>query len=216
MLIYVWAQEQQKDNKKSKYLKPQREYRQESKAQKEIFDDTAALSGIEEESLSKELASKAVLASENGDSAEQQEVSENDCTGDQVNTDDQKNSEEPSQRNYEILPDKASSSDSPRATEQNTDEPSPGHSDSHVLHVHTNRTEFKQQDMLVPWQLKKPRNQSSAGTGTGDGTSNQTFHRFYHVFQQGELEALCSSVSGCVVERSYYDQGNWCIVLQKR
>ena len=76
------------------------------------------------------------------------------------------------------------------------------------LPVHVNRTEFKQQDLLVPWQLKGKKEVEKERTGN-------TFHRFYHVFKKGELESLCSKVQDCKVIHSYYDQGNWAVVLQK-
>jgi hypothetical protein len=76
--------------------------------------------------------------------------------------------------------------------------------DKKELAVHKNRTQFQQQDLLVPWEL---RGQS--------GPEKQVFHRFYHVFQHGELEKLCGQVAGCEVLNSYYDQGNWAVVLQK-
>lgn len=41
------------------------------------------------------------------------------------------------------------------------------------------------------------------------------FHRYYHVFQQGELEQLCVQVAGVRVQSSYHDQGNWCVILEK-
>ncbi|XP_077397142.1 tRNA (carboxymethyluridine(34)-5-O)-methyltransferase alkbh8 isoform X1 [Festucalex cinctus] len=41
------------------------------------------------------------------------------------------------------------------------------------------------------------------------------FHRYYHVFQQGELEQLCMQVEGVKVQSSYHDQGNWCVILEK-
>ncbi|XP_016839158.1 alkylated DNA repair protein alkB homolog 8 isoform X1 [Nasonia vitripennis] len=68
-----------------------------------------------------------------------------------------------------------------------------------TLPVHENRTEFTHSDMLVPWKRK----------GGGD------FLRFYHVFESGELEELCSDVPDTEIERVYYDQGNWCVVLRK-
>lgn len=68
-----------------------------------------------------------------------------------------------------------------------------------TLPVHENRTEFTYRDNLVPWKRK------------GGGT----FLRFYHVFESGELEALCSTLP-VNIEKSYYDQGNWCIILEKR
>ncbi|KAK1900289.1 Alkylated DNA repair protein alkB like 8 [Dissostichus eleginoides] len=41
------------------------------------------------------------------------------------------------------------------------------------------------------------------------------FHRYYHVFQQGELEQLCAQQAGVTVQSSYHDQGNWCVILEK-
>ncbi|XP_055700460.1 alkylated DNA repair protein alkB homolog 8 [Phlebotomus papatasi] len=71
------------------------------------------------------------------------------------------------------------------------------------LPIHTNRTQFLHRDILVPWKLK-------------DGSDNpKTFLRFYHVFEEGELEELCSKVNGIRVIQSYYDQGNWCAIFEK-
>ncbi|XP_043199830.1 alkylated DNA repair protein alkB homolog 8-like [Amphibalanus amphitrite] len=76
------------------------------------------------------------------------------------------------------------------------------------LPVHTNRTEFKQQDMLVPWKLR------SGGRGGGDG-GEEVHHRFYHVYRSGELEEDVQAAGGLSVLESYHDQGNWCVMLQK-
>ncbi|XP_040903307.1 alkylated DNA repair protein alkB homolog 8 [Toxotes jaculatrix] len=163
------------------------------------------------------------------------------------------------------------------------------------LSVHTNRTAFNTQDLLVPWHLKEGKRQgeeesgesgkkdkrkdkskktssnscspsslssetrldcnsdpnssfdSSMSLGSGLDTSDAThssdskpspngdtaqtsscalksesesspapvFHRYYHVFQQGELEQLCGQVDGVKVQSSYHDQGNWCVILEK-
>ncbi|XP_056140011.1 alkylated DNA repair protein alkB homolog 8 isoform X2 [Lampris incognitus] len=153
-----------------------------------------------------------------------------------------------------------------------------------TVSVHTNRTPFNSQDLLVPWHLKEGKaagvgkaansgkekmkgesqmtsdNSSSSaqvsathslspdsktkfspGLGSNqdtsprsdavqasspqeskpksgaDGGSNpaSVFHRYYHVFQQGELEQLCDQVPGVKVQSSYHDQGNWCVILVK-
>lgn len=79
------------------------------------------------------------------------------------------------------------------------------------LEVHVNRTEFKQQDVLVPWQLKNKNIVQKEDVNS----SPETFHRFYHVFHKGELEVLCESTGLCKVVESYYDQGNWAVVLER-
>lgn len=145
------------------------------------------------------------------------------------------------------------------------------------LSVHTNRTAFNTQDLLVPWHLKdgkrrgdgesdeaskrdkstekskktsgnscslsnassKTESESNHDPNRGldaseakpgaddDAASSSTvkcvsesgpvpvFHRYYHVFQQGELEQMCGQVAGVQVQSSYHDQGNWCVILEK-
>uniref|UniRef100_A0A8B9QJ03 tRNA (carboxymethyluridine(34)-5-O)-methyltransferase ALKBH8 n=1 Tax=Apteryx owenii TaxID=8824 RepID=A0A8B9QJ03_APTOW len=91
------------------------------------------------------------------------------------------------------------------------------------LPVHTNRTSFHSQDLLVPWHLKsdtKKKGESAdilsfpAGSKESQELS-PVFHRYYHVFCEGELEAACRSLDCVRVQKSYYDQGNWCVVLEK-
>ncbi|KAF2879487.1 hypothetical protein ILUMI_26682 [Ignelater luminosus] len=76
------------------------------------------------------------------------------------------------------------------------------------LPVHTNRTQFQHQDVLVPWKLKN-------GQKENDENENKLFLRFYHVFQEGELDELCKKLNNIEIIKSYYDQGNWCILLKK-
>ncbi|NXO52968.1 ALKB8 protein, partial [Aramus guarauna] len=91
------------------------------------------------------------------------------------------------------------------------------------LPVHTNRTSFHSQDLLVPWHLKgstKKKGESGDTVSFPAGSQEQqelspVFHRYYHVFCEGELEAACRSLDGVRVQKSYYDQGNWCVVLEK-
>uniref|UniRef100_A0AAQ5XQN2 Fe2OG dioxygenase domain-containing protein n=1 Tax=Amphiprion ocellaris TaxID=80972 RepID=A0AAQ5XQN2_AMPOC len=94
------------------------------------------------------------------------------------------------------------------------------------LSVHTNRTAFNTQDLLVPWHLKEGKKRGDEESGdrfepsgsrldTSDSSPAPVFHRYYHVFQQGELEQLCAQVNGVKVQSSYHDQGNWCVILQK-
>ncbi|XP_016147888.1 alkylated DNA repair protein alkB homolog 8 isoform X4 [Sinocyclocheilus grahami] len=106
------------------------------------------------------------------------------------------------------------SSDMKCTEEQNVTQPR--------IHIHTNRTAFLSQDLLVPWHLKcNVDKNKGAGSGSTNGPLENTsqgpvFHRYYHVFQQGELEEMCCcGVTGVKVLRSYHDQGNWCVELEK-
>ena len=67
------------------------------------------------------------------------------------------------------------------------------------LPVHKNRTNFTHSDMLVPWKKE-----------------NDQFHRFYHVFDEGELEKLINDIQPKVeIISSFFDQGNWCVIFQR-
>ncbi|XP_034477266.1 alkylated DNA repair protein alkB homolog 8 [Drosophila innubila] len=70
------------------------------------------------------------------------------------------------------------------------------------LPVHTNRTEFQQQDVYVPWKTKDEQ--------------RTTFLRYYHVFEEHELEQLVSQLPDVVLRRSYYDQGNHCVIFERK
>lgn len=82
------------------------------------------------------------------------------------------------------------------------------------LPIHTNRTQFVHQDILVPWKLKKGGGSSETNT-TKAVAPDETFLRFYHVFEEHELECLCGEVDDIQVIKSYYDQGNWCVIFER-
>jgi len=106
---------------------------------------------------------------------------------------------------------------------------SPTAGDIPNLPIHINGTAFKAQDVLVPWHLKKnPKvaehrdeelmadSSTAAATEEPSGVKNpQILHRYYHTFVSGELQRLCELVAGVQVVDSYYDQGNWCVIIER-
>ena len=68
------------------------------------------------------------------------------------------------------------------------------------LPVHVNRTPFEAQDVLVPWCNKK---------------QAETHNRFYHVFKEKELIELVHTIPNAKVKESWYDKGNWCVIIEK-
>jgi tRNA (uracil-5-)-methyltransferase TRM9 len=66
---------------------------------------------------------------------------------------------------------------------------------------------FEQQDTLVPWHL---RTASSGNTDVG------LYHRFYHVYKQGELDQLFLQAEPTVdIVNSQFDNDNWYVAVQK-
>lgn len=44
--------------------------------------------------------------------------------------------------------------------------------------------------------------------------TDSTLLRYYHVFEEGELDELCKEV-GFEIEDNFYEEGNWCVVCKK-
>lgn len=83
------------------------------------------------------------------------------------------------------------------------------------LVVHTNKTHFEQQDVLVPWHLKNKERQKSASHDKKENQTATVYHRFYHVYKCEELENDWKTVGGVEIIKNYYDNGNWCTVVRK-
>ncbi|KAL4707467.1 hypothetical protein ACJJTC_000111 [Scirpophaga incertulas] len=77
------------------------------------------------------------------------------------------------------------------------------------LPVHENRTEFQHNDLLVPWKLRRVKRDKTLSAQPED-----TLLRYYHVFEEGELDDLCKQLP-LEVEKSFYEEGNWCVVCKK-
>ncbi|XP_038213540.1 alkylated DNA repair protein alkB homolog 8 isoform X2 [Zerene cesonia] len=76
------------------------------------------------------------------------------------------------------------------------------------LPVHENRTQFQHSDLLVPWKLRQINDKKLSNE------TNATFLRYYHVFEKGELDKLCD-LPDLVIEDSFYEEGNWCVICKK-
>lgn len=75
------------------------------------------------------------------------------------------------------------------------------------LPVHTNRTQFHHTNLLVPWKLKDKEISEE---------KQKVFLRYYHVFQDDELQEVCKNENNAEILKYYYDQGNHCVILQKK
>ena len=64
------------------------------------------------------------------------------------------------------------------------------------------------QDQMVPWVLKGEK-------GKSDDQPPTTFHRFYHLYREGELEEDVVTAGGEVVRKGY-DRDNWWCVARRR
>ena len=68
------------------------------------------------------------------------------------------------------------------------------------------RRKFEEQDVFVDWQLKTHRQSNEEG---------KLYYRYYHVFNEGELEGLFKGVPSLKLIEVYYEKANWCAIFQK-
>jgi alkylated DNA repair protein alkB family protein 8 len=61
-------------------------------------------------------------------------------------------------------------------------------------------------------QMHKRDNQSQS---CANSTTHDEFKRYCHVYRQGELEELFSLIPGVSIVESYYDRGNWAVIVKK-
>jgi tRNA (uracil-5-)-methyltransferase TRM9 len=64
------------------------------------------------------------------------------------------------------------------------------------------RFKFDKQDLLIPFKDKK------TGKTLGD--------RYYHIFKEGELEKIINNIFNVNIINSFYEKGNWGIIIQKK
>lgn len=81
-----------------------------------------------------------------------------------------------------------------------TDDQSVRVCDSIELSVHKNRTQFKSQEMLVPFETE----------------SGEKELRYYHLFRDKELDGLITEIDGLELLSSCNDNGNWCATAVRR
>ncbi len=76
--------------------------------------------------------------------------------------------------------------------------------------IHDYGKEFEKQDLFVTWH-----HQGSKDKTKTLEKDNEVYLRFYHVFKSGELEQLFDTIDSVRIEKSFYEQGNWCVIFEK-
>ncbi|XP_072040234.1 tRNA (carboxymethyluridine(34)-5-O)-methyltransferase ALKBH8-like [Amphiura filiformis] len=227
-LIYVWAVEQERNKKKSNYLK-------DSKTSDKVQIANNGATDCEQEAVDTNLETER----RNGDACLQKPVTDSSISN--------QNSKVTVKESHSITasPSNVGCSDTSQdccksqGTADREDVPDierrngvgekgvsvPQGNDlqttDNTLPIHKNRTQFVQPDLLVPWHLKIKKDTSQGSpskdlTAQNEAAQSVVYHRYYHVFKEGELEKLCLCVGDTEVVSSYYDQGNWCVVFKKK
>lgn len=72
-------------------------------------------------------------------------------------------------------------------------------------------SEQDDQDVMVPWVMRAKKVKK---TSTEEQGVDKTFHRYYHLYKQGELEENVKDAGGEVVEAGY-EKDNWWAIAQR-
>ncbi|XP_022244110.1 uncharacterized protein LOC106461431 isoform X2 [Limulus polyphemus] len=99
-----------------------------------------------------------------------------------------------------------------------TDVPEIFHADQTVLEVKQQKeTLATKQNTTGSLVQNKSLSMSSSQESLQDHEDGaMTYHRYYHVFRQGELDSLIERyVENLHIISSYYDHANWCIIAEK-
>eukprot|EP01138_Halocafeteria_seosinensis_P014978 gb/GECG01015290.1/.p1 GENE.gb/GECG01015290.1/~~gb/GECG01015290.1/.p1 ORF type:complete len:688 (+),score=93.39 gb/GECG01015290.1/:1-2064(+) len=87
----------------------------------------------------------------------------------------------------------------------------------------TSRRQFVEQDVMVPWNLDRKLVSVSAEeisrshAVVDEERDKIVFQRYCHVYRQGEIEGLIEELDcQLIIERSWWEKGNWCIVATKQ
>lgn len=190
-LVYVWSKDQNKNNKMSSYLKQDRKNLKE----KENVNDH---NFVKLENI--DLEYKQIHSAEN--------VSTEKIDGSKLN-----------ESNIQVVDSERSSgltNESKEVTCENQSEENCAPEKNRLetvksgfnLPVHENRKQFYHQDVLVPWKLKHLKT-------CGSEADTKTFLRYYHLFEEDELKDMCNSFKNVKLLNYYYDNGNWCALIEK-
>lgn len=81
-------------------------------------------------------------------------------------------------------------------------------------------TEQDAQDVMVPWVMrgsKKERKAAERDEAAEEHSQggDRTFHRYYHLYRQGELEHDVQAAGGNVAEAGY-EKDNWWVVAERK
>lgn len=72
-------------------------------------------------------------------------------------------------------------------------------------------SEKDDQDVMVPWVMRAKKVKKDSGEQQQE---DKTFHRYYHLYKQGELEGNVRDAGGVVIE-SGYEKDNWWAIAQR-
>lgn len=83
-------------------------------------------------------------------------------------------------------------------------------------HLPFHRAEAAMQVLKASGQDAQKAAPAAAGSIRIDNKKNSiVFSRYYHVYEQFELDKLAEQVPGAEVLESFYDKDNWCVVMGK-
>jgi SAM-dependent methyltransferase len=70
--------------------------------------------------------------------------------------------------------------------------------------------------LIYVWAKKESINNDLFVEWKNNKNDEKDYKRYYHFFEQNELEQLCIQAGNCTIEKSYFDKENWAVILRKK
>lgn len=91
----------------------------------------------------------------------------------------------------------------------------------YVWAIEQDDKKFTEQDNFIPWHLQNNYEDNKQIETLGpeiikeEKKNSTVYHRYYHMFKQGELDDLIKTFDNVEILESYYDHANWCCIVKK-
>jgi SAM-dependent methyltransferase len=69
--------------------------------------------------------------------------------------------------------------------------------------------------LIYVWAKKETINNDLFVGWKNNKNDEKDYKRYYHFFEQNELEQLCIQAENCAIEKSYFDKENWAVIVKK-
>jgi len=86
------------------------------------------------------------------------------------------------------------------------------------------KKKYTEQDVMIKWHLQKRfdaqgqkegSNSEASTSADVDPSQSKVLDRYYHLFKEGELNALALEIGGLAIVKSVWDVDNWYLLMQR-
>lgn len=86
------------------------------------------------------------------------------------------------------------------------------------------KKKYTEQDVMIKWHLQKrfdaqtqkdATKEAASSSAPPDPSQSKVLDRYYHLFKEGELDAIAVEVGGLAIVKSVWDVDNWYLLMER-